>query len=180
VLSLKNDQAEIRSTFGFARKMGVGTITAEPEADAFDTLETLVREYDIKIAIHNHPRRVDHADYRMWDLNYVLELVQNRDARIGACADTGHWARSGIHPVEALQILQGRVVSSHLKDLNEFAPEGDDVPFGSGVCEVARVLGALKEQNFDGPTAIEYEHNWENSVPEVAQCIDFVRENGAR
>ena len=59
----------------------------------------------------------------MWDPNYVLSVVKDRDARIGSCADTGHWVRSGLKPVDCLRILKGRIISSHLKDLNEMGPE---------------------------------------------------------
>ncbi len=81
----------------------------------------------------------------------------------------------GIKPVEALRILRGRVISSHLKDLNVFAPNGHDVPFGTGVSDIKGILDELKRQNFQGNLSIEYEHNWESSVPEIAQSVGFVR-----
>jgi sugar phosphate isomerase/epimerase len=115
----------------------------------------------------------------MWDPNYVLSVVKDRDARIGSCADIGHWVRSGLKPVECLQILKGRVISSHLKDLNEFGKDGaHDVPFGTGVSGVKDVLDELKAQGFNGNISIEYEYHWTSSVPEVKQCIDFVRDYG--
>jgi sugar phosphate isomerase/epimerase len=107
-------------------------------------------------------------------------MVKGRDARLGACADTGHWVRSGVKPVEALKILEGRIASCHLKDLHEFGPGGHDVPFGTGVSDIKAVLDELKRQNFQGNISLEYEYNWDNSVPEVAQCIGFVRGYGAR
>ncbi len=175
VVGLPNDDAQSRKVFEFARKMGIPAVTSEPKAEAMDLLEKLVKEYDVKLAIHNHPKRAKNPDYRHWDPGYVLSLVKARDPRLGACADTGHWVRSGIKPVDALKTLQGRVISSHLKDLHVFAPNGHDVPFGTGVSDIAGILDELKRQNFDGNLSIEYEHNWESSVPEIAQCVGFVR-----
>lgn len=176
VVELPNDEAQCRSVFDFARKMSIGIITSEPAEDAFDTLEKLVQEYDIKLAVHNHARR---ANYKHWDPNWVLSMLKDRDPRMGACADTGHWARSEIKAVEALQILEGRIISSHLKDLNKFALDGHDVPFGEGVCNVKGALDELSRQGFAGNIAIEYEYNWDNSVPDVAQCVGFIRGYGA-
>ena len=105
----------------------------------------------------------------MWDPNYVLSVVKDRDKRIGSCADTGHWVRSGIKPVDALRILKGRIISSHLKDLNEMTPGAHDVPFGTGVSDVPAILEELKKQGFDGNISIEYEYQMDNSMPMVAQ-----------
>ena len=175
VVDLPADEAGSRRVFAFAKKLGIATLTTEPSPRALDVIERLIREYDINVAIHNHPRRPNDPGYRLWDPRYVLSLVQNRDRRLGACADTGHWVRSGIRPVEALRILRGRVISSHLKDLSVFAPDGHDVPFGAGVSDIPGILDELKRQNFRGNLSIEYEHDWEGSVPEIAQCIGFVR-----
>ena len=106
--------------------------------------------------------------------------MTGRDKRIGASADTGHWARSGLKPVECLRILKGRIISSHLKDLNKMGGDAHDVPYGTGVSDIKACLDELKKQGFDGNISIEYEYNWDNSVPEVTQCIDFVRNYGGK
>ena len=107
-------------------------------------------------------------------------VVKDRDARIGACADIGHWVQSGLQPVDCLKILQGRIISVHLHDMNEMSPTCHDVPAGTGVCNVAGVLDELKRQNFVGNISIEYEYNWKNNVVDAAQCVGFVRGHGAR
>ena len=172
VVGLGRDEAKNRQVFEFARKMGLRTITSEPDPQGMDNIEKLVKEYNVRVAIHNHPR---HAKYQFWSPDYVLSLVKNRDKRIGSCADTGHWVRSGIKPLDALKTLRGRVLSSHLKDLNVFAPNGYDVPYGMGVSDIPALLAELQKQNFDGHLAVEYEHDWETSVPLIAQSVGFVR-----
>jgi sugar phosphate isomerase/epimerase len=179
VVGLPNREEECRKVFAFAKKMGLLAVTSEPSMEAMDLLEKLAKEYDVKVAIHNHPRRANDPNYKVWDPNYVLSMVKGRDARLGACADTGHWVRSDLKPIEALRILQGRIVSCHLKDLHQFGGSAHDVPFGTGVSEVKAVLDELRRQKFDGNISIEYEFNWDNSVPDVAQCIGFVRGYGA-
>lgn len=178
VVGVSRDEAQARKLFEFAKALGLRAITTE-SVEAIDTIEKMVKEFDIMVGFHDHPKRADDPNYRMWDPNYVLSVVKDRDARIGSCADTGHWQRSNLKPVECLRILEGRIISSHLKDLNQMGPAGHDVPFGTGVGDVPGVLEELKRQGFTGNLSIEYEYHWENSTPEVAQCIGFVRGYGA-
>ena len=177
VVDIPKDEAEARKVFEFAKTMGLYGITTE-SVGALDTIEKLVKEYDIKVGFHDHPKQGNNPDYRMWDPNYVVSVVKDRDARIGSCADTGHWVRSGLNPVDCLRILRGRIISSHLKDLNEMGPGAHDVPYGAGVSDVPALLAELKAQGFAGNISIEYEYHWENSTPEVGQCIGFVRGYG--
>ena len=178
VVVIPKDEAEARKIFEFAKTLGLYAITTEA-VDALDTIEKLVKEYDIKVGFHDHPKRADNPNYRMWDPKYVMSVIKDRDARIGSCADTGHWVRSGLNPVECLRILKERIISSHLKDLNEMGPGAHDVPYGAGVSDVPALLNELKAQGFAGNISIEYEYHWENSTPEVGQCIGFVRGYGA-
>ncbi len=171
VISPEHTEANWRETFEVAKALGVVVINTENISD-LDLIEKLVKEYDIKVGIHNHPKR---AGYRLWDPNYVLSLVKGRDPRIGACADTGHWVRSGLKPVDCLRILKGRIVSSHLKDLNEGTPDAHDVPYGTGVSDIRGILREFRAQGFSGPISVEYEYHWENSAPEIKACIDYVR-----
>ncbi len=175
VVGLSTNAEESRKVFEFAKYFGIGVLNTE-SVDAIDTFEPLVKEYDIKVGFHDHPKRPDNPSYRMWDPNYILEVVKDRDPRIGSCADTGHWVRSGLKPVDCLKILKGRVVSSHLKDLHAPLPSGHDVPFGTGVSDVPGILDEFKAQGFVGPISVEYEYDWDANVDDAKQCIDFVRE----
>jgi len=169
VVRLPNDQVECRKVFDFAKDMGIETIVAEPPPEAFDLVEKLCNEYQIKVAVHNHPK-----PSRYWNPDKVLEVCKGRSSLIGACADTGHWMRSGVNPLEALKKLQGRIISFHFKDLNEFGSrKAHDVVWGTGKADVKAMLGEMNRQGFAGVFSIEYEHNWENSVPEIRQCVDY-------
>jgi sugar phosphate isomerase/epimerase len=174
VVSIPKNEAGARKIFEFAKTFELYGLTTE-SVDALDTIETLVKEYDIRVGFHNHPRQPANAGYKMWDPNYVLSVVKDRDARIGSTSDVGHWIRSGLDPVDCLKILEGRVISVHLKDLNEKSPNGHDVPFGTGISNIPAILDELKRQHFAGNASIEYEYNWKNSVTDVAQSIGYVR-----
>ena len=173
VVGLSKDEAASRKVFEFAKYFGIRVINTE-SVDAIDTFEKLVKEYDIKVGFHDHPKRENNPEYRMWDPNYILEVCKGRDARIGSCADTGHWVRSGLKPVDAIRILKGRIMSSHLKDLN-VAPNGHDVVYGTGVSDVKSILDEFAAQGFTGPISIEYEYKQEDNLAEAKQCIEFVR-----
>jgi sugar phosphate isomerase/epimerase len=174
VVSPKGGEAEWRKVFEFGKTMGFYSVTTESVKE-LDLIEKLVKEFDIKVGIHEHKRRENDPGYKVWDPNYVLSVVKDRDSRIGACADTGHWATSGLKPLDFIKILHGRVVSVHLKERKEIGKEIPDSVYGTGVSNIKGILDELKSQGFDGPLTIEYENNWEHSVPDVTQCVDFIR-----
>jgi sugar phosphate isomerase/epimerase len=173
VVSAK-DEAECRKIFEFAKKMGLYAVTTE-SVEHMDSFEKFAKEFDIKVAIHNHPKRDDDPNYKVWDPNYVLSIVKPRDMRLGACADTGHWATSGIDPLHAVRILKGRIISMHMKDRMVIGGKTTDVPAGKGVIDFKSILDELKAQGFHGNISVEHETNWDHSVPDVAQYIGFIR-----
>ncbi|MDR3402161.1 MAG: sugar phosphate isomerase/epimerase [Chthoniobacter sp.] len=179
VVALPKEEEVSRKVFEFAKYFGIRVINTE-SVDSIDTIEKLVKEYDIKVGFHDHPKRPDHPEYKMWDPEYVLSVVKDRDPRIGSCADIGHWVRSGLKPIDCVKILKGRIMSSHMKDLNAPLPSAHDVLWGTGVSDVPAILDEYKAQGFDGPISVEYEYNWENNVVDAAACIGFVRGYGAK
>ena len=170
--SLSGREPECRRTFEFCRKLGIETIVSEPEPESLNVIEKLCDEYGINVAIHNHAK----GKSRYWDPREVLKVCQGRSARLGACADLGHWQRSGIKPVDGVRLLGSRLLSFNFKDLNALSPDGHDVPWGTGQGDVAGVLREVHRLGLK-PTifAIEYEYNWENNSPEMAQCAAFFR-----
>ena len=168
VVGLSNNEAENRVVFDFAKAMGIETIVSEPPAEAFALIDRLCEEYDINIAIHNHPK-----PSKYWNPAKVLEVCEGRSKRIGACADTGHWMRSGVDPLDALRMLEGRIITFHFKELNKSDRQGHDVPWGTGAGDVKGWLNEIKRQGIKAVFSIEYEHNWLNSVPEIAECVVY-------
>jgi len=176
VVGLPNNEAECRKVFDFARDMGIETIVSEPPEDAFDLIDKLCNEYKIGVAIHNHPKPSHY-----WNYETVMKVCKGRSKWIGACADTGHWTRSEIDPLVAVRTLgrAGRIRSFHFKDLNQFAGGAHDVPWGTGVSKARAVLAELVDQGFEGSFSIEYEYNWDNSVPEIRQCVEWFNKTAA-
>jgi len=174
VTGIDKDPAKARPLFKWAKSMGVKVINTE-SADAIDTIEMMVKEFDMKVGFHDHPKQANNSNYKMWDPNYIYALVKNRDKRIGSCADTGHWVRSGIKPVDAIRTLKGRIVSSHVKDLNVFEPGGHDVPWGQGVSNIPGVFDEYRKLGFMGPASVEYEYKEDNNLVYFAYCIGFAR-----
>jgi len=169
VVQLPPDEAKSRKVFEFAKNMGIDTLVAEPEPAALDIVEKLCKEYNIKVAIHDHPK--GHSIY--WNPDSVLAAIKGRTPLMGACADVGHWMRSGLDPLECLKKLDGHVICLHFKDLNEMGMNAHDVPWGTGVGQTKALMEELKRQNFHGAFCVEYEYHWETSQPEIAQCVKF-------
>ncbi|MEN9360707.1 MAG: hypothetical protein RL095_2242 [Verrucomicrobiota bacterium] len=177
VIGIPNNETEARKIFEFAKKMELYCITTESD-ESIDVIEKLVKEFDICVAYHGHPRREKQPGYKVWDPNYIAALVKDRDPRIGACADLGHWATSGIKPIDGLKILEGRVLSSHVKDRSAIGHETPCIPFGTGVSDIAGCLAELKRQGFKGNLSVEFEALWNDNAAEIGQCIGFVRATG--
>src|ERR1041384_39299 len=174
VVAIPKDEEAARKIFEFAKKMGLYGVTTE-STESIDTIEKMVKEYDIKVGFHEHGRQPKNPNYKVWDPWFILSVCKDRDPRIGACADTGHWQTSGLNPVYCLRVLKGRIISSHMKDKTDYGEGQHDVPYGTGVGEIARCLDELKKQGFAGNISVEYEYKWENNVPDVKESIDFVR-----
>jgi inosose dehydratase len=162
-----------RRVFAFAKAAGIRTLTADPSPDSFDSLEPLVKEFDIRIAIHNHGPR--HRYNKAID---VLRAIEGRDERIGACADLGHFIRSGENPVEVIRLLAGRLYGIHLKDFAEMQDKTRGVILGRGHLDVPAVFAALERARFpaDGALSLEYEENPQNPLDDIRACVEVARE----
>jgi len=169
------DQA--RRLFEFCKEMGTGTIVAEPPANALDLIETLCDEYRIQVAFHNHAR----GQSPYWQPEQVLAACQGRTQRMGACADAGQWARSGLDPVESLRKLKGRILSFHLKDIaTRNDPGSRNTVFGEGEGEFPRVLQELKRLGYRGLTTIDFEHDTPALQEDMARNVAYMEEQAKR
>jgi len=170
VTGIPEKEADARKIFDWAKKVGITILVSEPDPKALPMIDKLAGEYGIRVAIHDHPK-----PSRYWDPEYTYSLIKDLK-NVGYCADVGHWKRSGLDPVEVLQVHGDRVFSLHFKDL---VPEGNakswhDVPWGTGQSRAGEMLRVLKEKGFKGPIAIEYEAKWD--LPALQKCVDFFRE----
>jgi sugar phosphate isomerase/epimerase len=165
VVEFKNDEPAARKIFEFAKKLHLENLSCEPEPDACELVDRLCNEYKINAAIHNHPK-----PSRYWNPDTLLAAVKGRSARFGACADTGHWPRSGLVPVECLKKYEGHIIELHFKDIEN----GVDRPWGTGKGDARAMLAELKRQGFKGLIDVEYEDG-EGAPLEanVAKCIAF-------
>jgi sugar phosphate isomerase/epimerase len=169
VIEIPKDEASARRIFEFAAKLGLYGITTE-SLGALDTIEKLSREFGIRICFHNHPKPT-----ALWDPECLWQAVEGRHENIGFCADPGHWASSGLDPVEVIRKVAPRVRSFHLKDRASITEWSHDRPFGTGVIDNIAILDEVRKHGFSGNVSIEYEHNWKTSLPEIAQCAGYLR-----
>lgn len=166
-----SDHEANRALFEIGRVLGVRNISANPALDAFDSIEELAVEYDIRVAIHNHGPR-DQWERPEW----VLEAVSGRDARIGATVDTGHLLRSELDPVEAIYLLGGRVLGVHLKDFLLVDGREEEHELGEGGLDLHGVIDALFGVGFTGPLSVEYESDVDDPTPAMLRSLARVRE----
>ncbi|MSU49319.1 MAG: sugar phosphate isomerase/epimerase [Opitutus sp.] len=173
-LTILPDEAGARASFEYAKKLGVKNITTE-SFNAITFIEKLVPEYDLTISFHTHARKPADPRYWSWNPDYVFGFLQGRDPRIGVCAETGHWATSGVVSLNAIKLLAGRIHSLHLKDRSALGRATPDQVYGTGVNRIGDILIELKRQGGSPIITVEYESNTDNNLEEVAECIAFVR-----
>lgn len=169
VTAIDKDEAKARPVFEFAKKLGLYGITTE-SLGSLDTLEKLAKEYDVKVCFHNHPKPTP-----LWNPEATWEAIKDRHENIGFCADVGHWATSGLEPLEVIKKIAPRVRAFHMKDREVVGKPSHDRPFGTGVIDIFAILDEVRKHGFAGNVTIEYEHNWKNNVEEIAQCVGYLR-----
>lgn len=169
--------ASWKHQFDIARQFDVKFVTAEPPVKLWDAVDSLAGVYGIKVAIHEHWKGVS----AYWHPDSVLAAIKGHP-NFGACADLGHWPKSGIDPVEGVKKLAGHIIALHLKDIAEFNnPKLQDVPVGTGVVNFPEVFKQLKEQGFKGNIYIERDFEGKPSnLESVNQTIKYYREQVAK
>jgi len=171
VIFMKNNEEEIRAAFEYAKDAGMPTIVCMPERAALDTVEKVAKEYDIRIAIHNHGPG---------DKNFPAPLdawnaVKDRDSHMGVCIDAGHTVRDGKDPIEAIHTCAGRLYDFHIKDVTAANAKGETTAMGRGVIDLVAVVKALLAVKYAHHVALEYEADAENPLPGMAESFAYLR-----
>jgi inosose dehydratase len=172
VVRFTNDAAANRRVFDFLKAAGIRIVGADPDPDSFASLDDLVAEFDIRVAIHNHGPT--HRYNKVLD---VLAAIERHDRRIGACADLGHYIRSGEKPVDVIRALEGRLYGVHLKDFATMEDKAQGVILGQGHIDLPAVFAALARAGFpaDGALSLEYEEKPENPLADLRACVAAAR-----
>ena len=168
----EDDDADIRSKFEYAKRAGVPVIVAgDPAPETLPRIEKFVKQYDIRIAIHNHG-----SEDKLWPSPLtVLNAVKNMDSRMGCCIDVGHTVRAGTDVVEAIHAAGPRLFNLHMKDLTDFHDKDSQVAVGQGRMPVREIFRALAAQRYPGYVDLEYEVQPENPMPGVIASFAYMR-----
>ncbi len=170
-ITMTDDEANIRQAFEYARDAGIPVIVCKPTKASLPVLDKMVKEFDIKIAIHNHG-----PEDNVWPSPYVAwEAVQPYDERVGLCIDVGHTARTGVDPTEAIRKCAVRLHDVHMKDIASKEGKSRPVEVGRGVLDVPAMLQALIDIGFARHVGLEYEKDMKNPVPGATESIAYVR-----
>jgi sugar phosphate isomerase/epimerase len=165
---MPNDETGVRQAFEYARDAGLPTIVCSPHPDSFPILDRMVKEYDIKLAIHNHGPE----DRRFPTPRSVWDAVQRYDPRIGLCIDVGHTARAKADPAKAILDYRSRLYDLHFKDIT---PTGAPIEVGRGVLDKAAILRALLRIHYPYLVSFEYEKDADDPLPGLAESVGYTR-----
>ena len=168
----KDEDADIRSKFEYCKRAGIGVIVAgDPAPETLPRIEKFVKEYDIRIAIHNHG-----PEDKLWHSPLdVLKAVKDMDPRIGCCIDVGHTVRAGTDVVQAIHEAGPRLFNLHMKDLTNFASKESQVAVGDGIMPVRKMFEALIATGYKGFVDLEYEIHPDDPMPGVIASFAYMR-----
>jgi inosose dehydratase len=170
-ITMQNDEADVRRAFTYARDAGLPTIVCSPHPDSMPLLDKMVKEFDIKLAIHNHGPE----DKRFPSPHDVWKAVEKYDRRIGFCIDVGHTARAKVDPAAAIRQYRERLYDLHIKDIDSTAPDGHTIEAGRGVLDLRAVVAALLEVRYPHLVSFEYEKDENDPVPGLAESVGYVK-----
>jgi sugar phosphate isomerase/epimerase len=168
----KDDDDDIRAKFEYCKRAGVKVIVAgDPAPATLPRVEKFVKEYDIKIAIHNHGPE----DKIFPSPHDVLKFVKDMDPRMGCCIDVGHCVRAGTDVIEAIKAAGPRLFNMHMKDLTSFTAKESQVAVGEGKMPVRQIFEALTAINYPGWVDLEYEVHGDDPLPGVTESFAYMR-----
>jgi sugar phosphate isomerase/epimerase len=165
------DEDDIHHKFEYAKLAGMPLIVCAPTHETLPLMEKYVKQYDIKIAIHNHGPEDKHFPTPQ----SALEAVKNMDPRCGLCIDIGHTARTGVDVVESVRLAGPRLLDMHAKDLADFSAKGSQVPVGDGKMPIVGIFKELKRMNYQGGVMLEYEIEGDNPLPGMQKSFSYMR-----
>jgi inosose dehydratase len=149
----------------------VPVIVAYPRPNTLPILDKLVKQHDIKIAIHNHGP--ENKDYKSpYD---AMSAIEKLDPRIGLCIDVGHTKRAGVDPAEAIRKCKARLYDVHMKDIAKPTGGNIGVEVGRGVLDIRGMLQALLDIGFKGHVGFEFEKAAENPLPGLAESVGYTK-----
>ena len=166
----KDDDADIRRYFDYAKTCGMPMMTIGPTAETMPRIERFVKEYGIKVAIHNHGPEDKHFPTPQ----SALHLVKDMDPRCGICIDAGHAARAGADVVESIREAGPRLFDMHIKDLRSIGKD-TGCPVGEGVLPIVGIFKELKKMNYGGTVSLEYEIEEDNPFTGMKASFAYMR-----
>ena len=164
------NQAEVDQAFEYAKNAGMSMIIGVPEHDLLEYANTKIKQYDIRIAIHNHGP----GDKRYPTPQSVYDKIKDLDDRFGICLDVGHTIRVGDDPIRAFNAYSARVFDIHIKDVDKAQPDGKEVEMGRGVIDIPGFLKVLVSKNYQGILSFEYEKDADDPLPGLCECVGYV------
>jgi sugar phosphate isomerase/epimerase len=168
----KDEDADIRGKFEYCKRAGIGVIVAgDPAPETLPRMEKFVKEYDIRIAIHNHG-----PEDKLWHSPLdVLKVVKSLDPRIGCCIDVGHTVRADTDVVQSIHEVGARLFNVHMKDLTNFQSKESQVPVGEGIMPAKKIFEALIAIKYKGFVDLEYEVHPDDPMPGAIASFAYMR-----
>jgi sugar phosphate isomerase/epimerase len=167
----KEDENDIKFYFEYAKNAGIPMLVIAPTHTTLPKIEKFVKEYNIKVAVHNHGPEDKHFP----SPQSVLDAVKGMDPRVGLCMDLGHSARTGANVVADIETAGARLLDLHIKDLKDLMGKDTQCAVGEGAMPVPAIFKALKKINFTGCVNLEYEINADDPLPGMKQSFAYMR-----
>ena len=170
VIYMKTQQ-DADQAFEYAKMVGVDMIIGSPVYELLPYVEKKVKDYNIRLAIHNHGPE-DPVYPTPGD---VYGHVKKLDSRMGLCLDIGHTQRDNIDPATAYSKYGDRIMDMHIKDVTAANKDGKSLELGRGVIDIPSLVKVLYKKGYTGYCSFEHEKDPKDPLPGLAECVGYFR-----
>jgi len=165
------DKAQVDQGFEYAKNAGMSLIVGVPNHELLEYTNDKIKQYDIKVAIHNHGP----GDEMYPSPESIYEKIKDLDPRFGLCMDIGHTQRIGVDPSEAAKKYFSRLFDIHIKDVSKAKEDGETVEIGRGVIDIPKFLKLLVDRRYEGVVSFEYEKDENDPMPGLCESVGYVK-----
>ena len=165
------DKSQVDQAFEYAKNAGMSVIVGVPSHELLEYTNEKIKQYDIKVAIHNHGP----GDDVYPSPESIYKKIKDLDPRFGMCMDIGHTQRIGVDPVDSAKKYFSRLLDLHMKDVNKAKEDGETVEIGRGVIDIPKLVRLLVDLKYEGVVSFEYEKDADDPMPGLCESVGYVK-----
>jgi len=179
----------LRQYFDYAKALGVDLIVGVPgkktgpawldchsDRKVCEKVSELVREYDVRYAIHNHGRNPKTGNPNLYPaVPETFELIRDLDPRVGLCVDWSYSYADGLDCREVARTYRDRIFDGHIRCLSDKGNGSSGVNPDGRVFDYDGIFDALEEIGYEGCLGLELANAFPDNPQWIAESYAYFR-----